>query len=746
MFGAADLPRRHAVLVRVEDQWGLATRNAQTSTRKLRSQRRLTLRPERNPDEVLACAVTFFEMRPRWILALLLTLPLLADTPVSSARFYSPNHEIGVRAVIAEGLVVWETLITDATIHLFDYHFFARPIGADGLPSLPSRIPLLFRNTSDVLPAIGSNGQGYLIVCGTLGAVYGVRLDAAGNVLDSVPITIHPPTRNAFEPGETGFTFHDVAWDGANWIVTSTRQVSFSGPGSAVASIVTADGKVAPQEVAITDHAETALVAARNGVTLFAWRTPGSIEARTMSGSVTTVAPSASFDLAAVDDGFVIVSYDGSGVHTQQLDPSGRPSGFPLTISNDVVADSMTVVPHASGYDVLWFSGIEVVQAQVRRGMITTRRFAADRMASLTVVGDTPVAAWIDAQRRAVLRRLDATGDPAVLDVAVTTQSDGKIIVDGSQYFAAWNEETIDRPAGRVTDPIPSAVLTGRITSTGEHLDGSGKVLAERGGLIGLYRGRDTHLLLWADSSIHATLMSSDGRVVATNDQFPGASSAVWNGSSFLVTWKVDGRLYGMRLAPDGTLLDSTPRVVLDYQASSGVFAHGKYTFAMGYAGSVLIFVVDTELALNNVTVLSQLGFAGIATDGTRCLAAVRSGSRLAAQLIDDEGNASGPLIEIANDVTAPSALDMVWDGQTYNIAWTTGSALMLTRMTGNGELLGTSTISTAVDRTAFPFVSIAPGVVMYAKSGSTEEYKNVRRLFFEPLPPLWRRRAGGGW
>ncbi len=249
---------------------------------------------------------------------------------------------------------------SDPTLYSRRNEVFTMTVDPNGQRLQPSRTPL---RLSGNIPAIASDGDGYLVVAGGLGLTMGARLDAEGNVFDLQGFTIHPATRvSCCFPGDNGHTFRDVAWDGQRYVVASTREVfdpMMRISRAVIASTVTPDGHVLQQEILVADQASDGVVAARNGVSLFAWPTLNGFSTRTLRGtdelspSVTVTFPSLpgstllpTLSAIATDDGFIVLLNDGS-VRFQQFDLQGAPVGLPTTLAAGPVQGRVaaTVLP-----------------------------------------------------------------------------------------------------------------------------------------------------------------------------------------------------------------------------------------------------------------------------------------------------------------------------------------------------------------------------------------------------------------
>lgn len=693
-----------------------------------------------------------------FLVTALLSLPLLADTPISDPRTASPTTNQAYPAVASNGrtaLAVWSQLT-------WPIDGWALPLGADARPQLAGAVSV----TVWAKPAIASDGRDFLVVSGVLGAALGVRVDPAGEVLDHNPIWIHGETRTSAGPGDGDVVDRSVTWDGSQYAVLSTV-------GSTLyASTLSRDGSVTKPEIVITKDAVSGSgIAGKNGISLIAWPASGGISARTLQGTSTlggivTVAagPARGVAVIATDSGFAVLWGEATTIRAEMFDPNGTPVGTPMTIGGGSGVPAATAIP--GGFEAAWVDGGDIVDTRVIGGRVLTQRAIAkvttQPVSPLLDQGiGAPVAlAHTDAGTIALICESGRIvsqlvgGEDQLIDATVQPQTNGFLAFDGSQYLAAWSED---------------AVLATRITNTGAPLDGGGIVLAAHGSAIGACAGSGVNLVLWMDDPLQVApqplrgaIVARDGSILAKLDALsppianPKSATAVWNGSSFLVTWFSDA-LYGVRIAPDGHVLDSAPLRILDYPVSSGVFANGEYFYAGIVNGSVLTFNLSEQLQWTNVRIV-RTGFNDnfgpylinptVATNGTGYLVVwtnigPSAPVAIEGQLVKHGGELDGGMIVAGTNAALRALNGVTWNGASYDVIWpavaTPATTLAgatyaptLTRIGTDGSNRGSMSFQT----TSSPFVAMAPGAILYDRFASIDGYKDVWRLFFHSLMP----------
>jgi hypothetical protein len=148
-----------------------------------------------------------------------------------------------------------------------------------------------------------------------------------------------------------------------------------------------------------------------------------------------------------------------------------------------------------------------------------------------------------------------------------SSQAQPSLAFDGTNYLAAWS------------DPWAPDIYAGRLSASGEPLDGSGFVVAS--GPVNLLvapvvaYGGANYLVAWTACQhfmeidhcyLYAARVSRDGDVLdptgilMTGDRGYTVDKAVaFDGTNYLVVWSSGGAIYATRVSQDGVVLDSQP-------------------------------------------------------------------------------------------------------------------------------------------------------------------------------------------
>jgi hypothetical protein len=315
---------------------------------------------------------------------------------------------------------------------------------------------------------------------------------------------------------------------------------------------------------------------------------------------------------------------------------------------------------------------------------------------------------------------LDAT--PFLITDDPTARFYADVVWTGTQYLVVWNQgQGDDADAygarvladGTVMDPSGFFVATLSGFSNWPRLAaGGGKLLLASGRSSGSSGGGVTAFLLDADGrNGHAVSLPS----VASSGTY---ATAAWNGSTFVVNWIGSLGPVAVRVAPDGTVMDSAP-------LSIG-FAGQSETPASAVSGGTT-FVVFIDRTYNGVPVrvasLSAAGVPNFASDPPldvgaapqRLLATARgAGHTLIVWADDTQGKYASALLaaRVSDDGVVLDAPPIVlsaaapnkqgasaaaaWAGGQYLVSWweQTGPAMdhfQVARISGAGELRDTT-------------------------------------------------------
>ncbi len=384
--------------------------------------------------------------------------------------------------------------------------------------------------------------------------VFGARIDANGNILDTRDLSIRVGANVSDSPS--------VAYDGTNYLVV-WHDYEAATDFDVLAVRVARDGTVVESDPIIVTAAlqrETQPVAAFDGTnTLVVWERHG-------AGGWDILARRISPAGAAVDPMPVVVS-DAAGDQRQPevvaRGASGWTVGWHDTRAGSEAFYAARVAPSGTVLDP---TGVEVDgDADATWGV------------GLASGGTGYFGAWSstdEADRTAVFgRRLDDTlalVDPSAIRLALTNHAalDVVLATDGDEFFAVWGDRrggdldiwgTRLDATGAVLDPdgIAIAIAAGDQDSPGITHDGTHWVVAWRD-------DRDDSNDIYA-SRVDPTgaVLDPDGIAVATgigDAAFPTLAS---DGTRTLVAWQrnigSNADVLAARLAADGTVLDTPP-------------------------------------------------------------------------------------------------------------------------------------------------------------------------------------------
>ncbi|HEY6561711.1 MAG TPA: hypothetical protein VI072_30790 [Polyangiaceae bacterium] len=277
------------------------------------------------------------------------------------------------------------------------------------------------------------------------------------------------------------------------------------------------------------------------------------------------------------------------------------------------------------------------------------------------IVGNAPVAFSYEA------------GKPAA--VASYSRYAPRVASNGTTFFIAWGEQApnFEGTSWRGT----------RINATtGAYLDDPPLVLGDGQYADVAARGTDYLVALTTGDGISPRFVSSSGALgpalptIATG--FATRPRLVWNGRYFLLTWNIGDAIRGVRLKADGTTLDALPLVIATATASSydtvadttPALAERTFLTLWGNAGRARRLRSESGVLIEPVTELAAAPFGGVATDGTRVVAAFTYSGQVRATFVDMNTGlaASNPGIELVRLPQSRSFTELWHDGKSYSI------------------------------------------------------------------------------
>jgi hypothetical protein len=581
-------------------------------------------------------------------------------------------------------LVVWEDRRSGA------WDIYGSRVSTAGLALDSSGIAISTASGDQQEPAVAFGSTGYLVTWQDKRSVsdwniYGARVTTAGGLLDT--------TGKAISNSANDQQLPDVAFDGTNFLVVwqddrngaaSTRWDIF-GARVSTAAVVLEPAGIAISSYSTDLHDQKAPAVAFDGTNhLVAWQDDRNATTKPVTwdvyaarvstaGAVVTTSGSASFPVSTGNgdqhepalafggsqylvawsdarfEGLKLGSSSGLNIYGARISAAGAvldPSGVPISI--DLREQEDPAVAHdGTNYLVVWSehrtltssSGWDIIGARVS--------------AAGTVLGS-----------------------PAgiVICAASNDQRDPAVAFGGSQYLVAWSDYRAVTTAGTATlwdirgARISTAgAVTGTVTISDELNDQRHPAISHDG---------TSFLVVWEDSrallstqrpdiygarvSAAGTVLETSGISISTAKNGQERPEVAFDGTNHLVVWQ-DYRnntkyadIYGARLSPAGSLLDTTGieigKLTNDQQApavasaGSGGFVVVWQDKQSGTSWDIYAARVSTAGALLKTS--SGLTYFAVGTaTGDQCAPAItHDGHNYVVAWEDDCGTANGDL------------------------------------------------------------------------------------------------------
>ena len=495
-------------------------------------------------------------------------------------------------------LAVWEDF---RTYDLDHSEIYAARIAPDGTVLDPAGIRVTSAPGQQTGPRVAWNGSEYLVVWtdfddpyrSTGDDIYGARISADGVVLDQTPVAIGDSNVDEWQP--------DVAWNGSAWVVAWTANVA-NGSDIRVERLTTDLVTIGPQDLnfAASSYAQSNVALAVEGTTTVAiytdWRDSDTGDGTNVYMNRLTA------DGGMLDDGFPIVTGTidqvaggisaspsgvlvtwtafegpvpgiGAAVHARRF-IGGSPAGSVIDIAAS--GETPSVAWGADGYLVAW-DQVTNDEANVMGRHVSLQGVLGDPFAITSGVKSENLAdlAAGDAGYLVTATGKDANGGAGrdvlgirvdgdtVLDdppfrfaMAARSQGDPAVVDIGTSFVAVWAEQ--DASTGW-------DIRMGRLTPTGELLDGEGEVVAGTAG----------------------------------DERFPAVG---WNGTTILVSWWDDadpvGRMLVRPMHSDGTPAGSATVLGTGVLQHRAAIASNGAGFAVGWARQIVGTQNDIRLRM----------------------------------------------------------------------------------------------------------------------------------------------------
>jgi hypothetical protein len=521
--------------------------------------------------------------------------------PAPLGFLISRGREPSIRYAVAAGggtfLVVWQT--DDAgTRDIEGVRVSAAGDLLDDPPIVISSAP-----GEQALPDVAAGGGEFFVVWqdrrgGLANDIYGARVSAAGAVLDpdGIAISAAPADQSAVAIAFDGAGFV-VAWDdlrsGMSRDVYAAR-VSAAGavldPGGIEVSTATSS----QTDPDVASDGAGALVVWKDhrggGYDIYGARLSPSGAVLDPGGLAISTAPGAERTPAvAAGAGAYLVAWEdergGPSLYGARVSPAGAvldPGGLALS-EGDGERHEPALGPAGSGWLVVWdemgYSEYNdgIVYRDIEGARVAATGAVLDqkpKTLSLDKASPSPAAAawngelflslWRFSGPHALVR-LSAAGQmldpiPALID---RPMNQAAVASDGEGFLVAWMESTA-MDVGEI--------FAARVSAAGALLDPSGIPISTYGSEPSVAFGGGVYLLTWVtDSGVVGVRVSPEGDVLDTppisltgGTPFTlGEPNVAFGGDSFLVAW-ADGRhapcagseIHATRVSPSGTVLD----------------------------------------------------------------------------------------------------------------------------------------------------------------------------------------------
>ena len=631
-------------------------------------------------------------------LALVLSFLTLAWTPLPTT--VSPEIQLAASLPVAEtwagGSAVASDgrgfFVTSVESPLFDTpHQIAMLLDEHGEPALPRSV-LLSNNTTGHT-AVASSGRNYLAVWDFYGTTLAARFTPAGQRIDQSPIVIRNAT-SSFQRlrethvGDPGRVF-DVEWNGSQYVV-----VSEDGHGGFFGALVGEDGRVMRNDLRVSGNS----IASRGGVSVTVNNAPfrsKDLVAQTIGpngeagGGMTITAGASGADVAAGDDGFLVVYRRSEEIFAQELDAAGNLRGSERHIAKGwgpAVTWSGThwVVAFTEAY-----TGDSPLYV-VRLGIDATPVKIAEKAfgPALASNGSRVLLTWTPLEKRAVQRVLldDATITAASLVHRYPGgRSSPALTRIGDVTLAAWVESGSVNPEPRLrVQPVRNGVPLTPQAFPHESL--STVVDFTSNGSEAMLVTASKH----STERIHFFRLAADGTLLSrtTIDQpIPWTTgTARWTGTHYLFIWYAvlnrdtpaqRSEIRALRISAAGEILDSAP-VVLPLGDGVPMAVAGERTLVLrpsyfkGYADAIILGPNLTTITVERFDFRAGEGSQfDVATDGVDFLVArvVRSSTQdsiLWQRILRDGTIGAKGEAPIAPRSEYSPRLHLFWTGESY--------------------------------------------------------------------------------
>lgn len=635
------------------------------------------------------------------VLLLLLALPAAAQSPIPTLLL--DEQPVGEPSIRSIGGGFPDAIATDGTnflivstsvVKLYSYGQVAMLVDANAQPLLKRSIRL--SGGGEYAAEAAWSGRVYLVVLGSyVGSVRGIRIDAAGNVLDPKPIEIHPAG------ALSGSALIEVVWDGGQFVVAHL----VSGP-KLIATRVSETGEILQNDIEIPGVLSLN-VAARRGMTVFVWSDAAAMHSRTMNpagvlGPTVDIPAIRDAPLVVTEDGFLQLVAVGSEIEAQHFGLNGQPDRAIERLPLNATA-ALRVVPSGTSFLLLARptpdAPYRAVHIDSSGEMLDAPREVPGFEGLVASTGDKTLVTWPVADgppgytpSATVARPLEST-EPVRIHREYAAQGSPRVSWQGLQPIVSWNENA------------PHAKAIGSTTVTQPGGDGGFEVAMASSPSATL------HVLLRGSFGLAAAVGERDSVVIDServNSQFV---RAVWTGRDFMIVWAREPRstlavdIVGARVSSDGALIDG-PHVIgnagqlLDVAIGASASQVLVVYQSGGVARAVRLDANGAWPAEDITTPADQQYLANpfsVASDGVNFFISwINRGNRepndwIGGRLFDPNGRGLIPLTQYSSGGDTKQLMVAFWTGSNYLIVWSQlypPSTLFAARASADGRLL----------------------------------------------------------
>jgi hypothetical protein len=469
-------------------------------------------------------------------------------------------------------------------------------------------------------PQIAAGAGGYLVVwedsrtnyagigdnqfpsSGTMGGqslkdIYAARLDANGQLIDTVPIIVSQATWSQTVP--------QVAWNGQNWLVVwnTQRVANYSYTTDVVGARVSPQGVVLDTTPIVIDGNPTIdelwpSVASDGTNWVVVWMDLGSYfeldGARVApDGSVldpggvplhTPQAPDAPYNasLTFAGDEYLLVWSGNSQIKGLRLTPALQPIGGVFLIGQS--GNFPEVASSGADFFVAWQFGYDTFGARVTHdgqvldpsGINISGSNGGYPYPDVAWDGSQWFVTWVPYSDNTYAARISTSGqvlDPSGIVVSGMSRVSAIVGKPDGGAIAVW----ADYHAGGLgsNDIYKASISAGGSVGPSESVaqgapsQQRARIASNGNGYMAVFMSK-----VASENRVKFQRLDASGNAVDPEPvQLMGGSlkisnpSVAWNGSVYLVVWEdtttgqgyVPGTIYGKRVQPDGTIIDSTP-------------------------------------------------------------------------------------------------------------------------------------------------------------------------------------------